>query len=119
MGSASSSQLQSLVAGYCSIAQSVYEEGQSSGHSALPQLSKRTNGAKSRGKQKLRELFNKGLERLGLSGAILDHCRAGILERWQLMAPFTNGTTTPQGWTAERLQMRSQCQSTTQSREKG
>jgi len=54
---------------------------------------------KSRGKQKLRELFNKGLERLGLFETDLKSLPGSD--------PFTNGTTTPQGWTAERLQMKS------------
>ena len=70
------------------------------------QLSKRTNGARSRATE-AEKIVQEGLERFGLSESDLKSLPGSDPRKVAIAGFIHQSTTTPQGWTAERLQMRS------------
>jgi hypothetical protein len=71
------------------------------------QLSKRTNGARSRATE-AEKIVQEGPERFGLSESDLKSSPGSDPRKVAIAGFIHQSTTTPQSWTAERLQMKSQ-----------
>ena len=69
------------------------------------QLSKRTNGARSRATE-TEKIVQEGLERFGLSESDLKSSPGSDPRKVAIAGFIHQSTTTPQSWTAERLQMK-------------
>jgi hypothetical protein len=70
------------------------------------ELSKRTNGARSRATE-AKKIVQEGLERFGLFETILNPLPGSDPRKVAIAGFIHQSTTSPQSWTAERLQMKS------------